>query len=306
MRSRPTLRLPALIAAVLAVPAFLAGPAAAQPATHTVKLDVKGMVCPLCEDTVESVVSGLDGVKDVDATYQSESAVVVFDPSVVEAQAIAKAINAETHYNASVITFTVTTEFTVDGADDQAGQALTSALAGTAGVESVEYQGGVLTVTADSREISADQIAAQLTEQTPYEVAVAAGKVEKGPETTEEVTIRVAGMTTNQDASEVSSALRFQGIVDGSLDLESSSMTVVYDPAKISGEKILEGLRFALPERDFSLASAEGAASSGGAGGLAVWLIVGAAVLVILLVAAWPLVRSRIGGGLSPERATRS
>lgn len=306
MRSRAMRRLPVLIAAILVVPALFAGPAVAQPATHTVKIDVKGMVCPLCEDTVESVVSRLQGVKDVDATYQSESAVVVFDPTVIEAQAITSAINSETHYNASVTTFTVTTELTVEGADDQAGQALTSALEGTAGVESVEYQGGVLTVTADSREVSADQIASRLTEQTPYQVAVASGKVEKGPETTEEVTIRVAGMTTNKDASEVSSALRFQGIVDGSLDLENSTMTVVYDPAKISGEKILEGLRFALPERDFSLASAEGAGSSGGAGGLAVWLIVGAAVLVVLTVASWPLLRSRLGSGLSPERVTRS
>lgn len=81
-----------------------ARPAAADEHRKQVTLSVEGMVCPLCENTVESVLTGLDGVDDARADRSTESAVVVYDPRDVSPDALADSINEETYYKASLTT----------------------------------------------------------------------------------------------------------------------------------------------------------------------------------------------------------
>lgn len=91
------------LATVLALFAFAmpAGTALAS-STEEATLRVHGMVCSGCEATVEAVLTGLDGVHTVRADRTTETAAVVYDPSVVEPAAMAQAVNDNTYYEASV------------------------------------------------------------------------------------------------------------------------------------------------------------------------------------------------------------
>ena len=63
---------------------------------------MEGMVCPLCENTVESVLTGLGGVVEVRADRSTESAVGVYDPRDLSPDALADSINEETYCKVSL------------------------------------------------------------------------------------------------------------------------------------------------------------------------------------------------------------
>lgn len=56
------------------------------------KMDVKGMTCTGCENTVKKSVSQLDGVADISASHTDSSATVKFDTSKTSLDAISLAI----------------------------------------------------------------------------------------------------------------------------------------------------------------------------------------------------------------------
>ena len=91
------------------------GTAFAGEAREQVTLSVEGMVCPLCENTVESVLTGIDGVDEAHADRTTESAVVVYNPQDVSPGALAKSINEETYYKA-----TLASAFSQDPLDSEA------------------------------------------------------------------------------------------------------------------------------------------------------------------------------------------
>jgi copper chaperone CopZ len=101
---RPRHRLFTLVAAVLLAPAVLvlsAPPASAQD-TSRVSLRVQGMVCPNCERTVESVLSGTEGVLSAEADRRTESVTVTYDPARTTPEQLAAAVNTQTYYQASL------------------------------------------------------------------------------------------------------------------------------------------------------------------------------------------------------------
>lgn len=87
-----------LTALLVGLPATTATAAGTQQAT----LDVKGMVCPGCEATVEAVLGDLEGVASVRADRSSETAAVVYDPAVTTPATMVQAVNADTYYQASL------------------------------------------------------------------------------------------------------------------------------------------------------------------------------------------------------------
>lgn len=96
-----TARLSALtIAAVVAVALTASPPATAQDTTDTT-LRVEGMYCSGCEATVQSVLTGLDGVTRAQADNTTQTATVTYDPSRVTPQEMVQAINTNTYYLAS-------------------------------------------------------------------------------------------------------------------------------------------------------------------------------------------------------------
>ncbi len=62
-----------------------------------IELAVKGMTCTGCEDHVKHVVSQLDGVTGISASYKEGKATVDFDETIISRDAIVSAIN-ETGY----------------------------------------------------------------------------------------------------------------------------------------------------------------------------------------------------------------
>lgn len=89
------------IATLTTVALASAPPAAAQATTQTT-LRVEGMYCTGCEETVRSVLAGLDGVSRAQADIDTQTATVTYDPARVTPQQMVQAINTNTYYQASV------------------------------------------------------------------------------------------------------------------------------------------------------------------------------------------------------------
>src|SRR5699024_2323482 len=60
---------------------------------QTITLDIEGMTCTGCEATVENAASGVDGVLEADASYDTGKATIKFDQSKTTREAITAAIN---------------------------------------------------------------------------------------------------------------------------------------------------------------------------------------------------------------------
>jgi copper chaperone CopZ len=60
---------------------------------QTTTLDIKGMTCTGCEATVENAASGVDGVLEAEASYDTGQATIKYDRSKTGRQAIVAAIN---------------------------------------------------------------------------------------------------------------------------------------------------------------------------------------------------------------------
>jgi mercuric ion binding protein len=75
------------IAVTLAV--ALSAPAYA--ATKTVTLAVSGMTCAACPITVKKALSKVDGVGAIDVSYEKKEAVVTYDDTKTNVEALTKA-----------------------------------------------------------------------------------------------------------------------------------------------------------------------------------------------------------------------
>jgi len=61
---------------------------------QTVNFDVKGMTCTSCEEHVKHAVNELEGIVNVEASYENEKAEVKFDNTKTSKEDIEKAINS--------------------------------------------------------------------------------------------------------------------------------------------------------------------------------------------------------------------
>jgi mercuric ion binding protein len=67
------------------------GMSLASEADETVAFDVEKMTCATCPIAVRKAMQRVDGVKEVEVSLESKSAVVTFDPSVTTAIEIGQA-----------------------------------------------------------------------------------------------------------------------------------------------------------------------------------------------------------------------
>ena len=77
----------AMIATVL----LATGMSVASEADETVKFNVEKMTCATCPIAVRKAMQRVEGVKEVEVSLESKSAVVTFDPSVTTAIEIGQA-----------------------------------------------------------------------------------------------------------------------------------------------------------------------------------------------------------------------
>lgn len=71
------------LAATAGVPAWAA--------TKTVTLSVPGMTCAACPITVKKALTKVEGVEKVEVTFEKKQAVVTYDDTKTNAQALTKA-----------------------------------------------------------------------------------------------------------------------------------------------------------------------------------------------------------------------
>ena len=76
---------------LLASLALVAITAPAWAATQTVTLAVPGMTCAACPITVKKALSKVEGVSQVNVTFEKREAVVIFDDAKVNVQKLTKA-----------------------------------------------------------------------------------------------------------------------------------------------------------------------------------------------------------------------
>src|SRR5437667_9993152 len=60
-------------------------------ATKTVTLNVPGMTCPACPITIKKALNKVQGVSKVDVNYEKKQAVVNFDDTKTDTEALVKA-----------------------------------------------------------------------------------------------------------------------------------------------------------------------------------------------------------------------
>ncbi len=90
-------RIAVLALGILALGLPVATTVLAQSATEAatslsqVTFDVPDMTCALCPVTVKAAMSGVEGVQSVDVDFDTRTAQVVFDPTVTDVAAIARA-----------------------------------------------------------------------------------------------------------------------------------------------------------------------------------------------------------------------
>ncbi|PPD41748.1 MAG: mercuric transport protein periplasmic component [Methylocystis sp.] len=77
------------IVAMIALTAVLSAPAWA--ANQTVTLSVSGMTCAACPITVKKALSKVDGVGAIEVSYEKKEAVVTYDDTKTNVEALAKA-----------------------------------------------------------------------------------------------------------------------------------------------------------------------------------------------------------------------
>jgi len=65
-----------------------------------VEMHIEGMHCGSCAVGIQMLVSGLDGVKSVEVSYEGKKGTFEFDPSKIKREDIIKSI-AELGYKAS-------------------------------------------------------------------------------------------------------------------------------------------------------------------------------------------------------------
>ena len=73
----------------------------ADDSTSSVHLELEGMSCTSCADTIQSSLSGLDGVSNVDVNFATESATVSYDPDRVTSDDMLQAVE-DAGYEAQV------------------------------------------------------------------------------------------------------------------------------------------------------------------------------------------------------------
>jgi periplasmic mercuric ion binding protein len=77
------------LAAVITLAVAFSAPAYA--ATKTVTLLVSGMTCAACPITVKKALSKVDGVGAIEVSYEKKEAVVTFDDTKTNVEALTKA-----------------------------------------------------------------------------------------------------------------------------------------------------------------------------------------------------------------------
>jgi copper chaperone CopZ len=99
-------------AAISVLPCCALSPtaSAAPPPAKVATLNVEKMTCGGCAISVKVVVKKIDGVKDVNVSYEDKKAVVTYDPRLTSAESIAATINEKLPYVAAVLSDEVTGE----------------------------------------------------------------------------------------------------------------------------------------------------------------------------------------------------
>jgi len=59
----------------------------------TVNLNIEGMECGSCAASVKSALQKLDGVKEIDITFEKKGGTVEFDPAKVDEKKIVETVN---------------------------------------------------------------------------------------------------------------------------------------------------------------------------------------------------------------------
>lgn len=87
---------------LVAIAALFPSPPAIAAESSRVVLSVEGMVCPFCERSVQSTLTGLGGVESADADRHSQKVEVIYGESEVSPREMVRAVNVNTPYRAAL------------------------------------------------------------------------------------------------------------------------------------------------------------------------------------------------------------
>ncbi len=159
--------------------ALTASPAAAQGQIETITFPVEGMVCPFCAASVERVVSGLEGVKSIEADFVRGVATVEYNPSLVSPSEMVAAINSQTFYRARLTGENMATAvlFVPDLLGEPGRGHIEAAFADVGGVREISGESGRFTVEFEPHRLTPGDLAQGFRERTGMEVTILSAHV---------------------------------------------------------------------------------------------------------------------------------
>ncbi|NBC28940.1 MAG: hypothetical protein GVY29_02985 [Spirochaetes bacterium] len=109
---------------------------------------------------------------------------------------------------------------------------------------------GLITVDYDSREVTAQEIAEAVTKGTDLEASEISSPAADlpAPEDSAQTILRIEGMDSYAQTLEMAQSVTLEGIVDGSVDLEAQSISIIYAIAELTTPNIVDAVREATGE----------------------------------------------------------
>ena len=199
--------------------------------SETINLEIAGLKTPLSAAVAESVLAQSEGVYSANVHYQSERGTLEFGAKA-DLLTILENLAYSTPYRARLLPpNTKTAAFQIpDLRTREYGDRVNEVIEQLEGITGGTIRAGFVAVDYDSRVIDAESIAEAIAAKTDLEASVISipASVSIEPEHTAKVAIRMPGVNSYRAAAELADSINLEGIVGGSFDPETETVTVNY------------------------------------------------------------------------------
>ncbi len=216
-------------------------------AEEQLTLQLTGLTGALSAVVIEEALLSLDGVVDAEVSHQAKRATAEINPDLVNARDLEDYLSDFEPLRANALPWYARSagirfpELKTRGTGAQVNEVIGN----VSGVLGGSITPGLITVDYDSRVVTAEEIAEAVTEGTDLqdsEISSPAADI-PAPEDSAHTILRIEGMDSYARALEMAQSVTLEGIVDGSVDLEEETISVIYAIAELTTPSIVDAVR---------------------------------------------------------------
>lgn len=217
------------------------------PVEEQVTVQLLGLTGPLSAVVVEEALRSLEGVAEAEVSHEAKRATVEIDPDLVNARDLEDYLSDFEPLRANALPWFARSagirfpELKTRGTGVQVNEVIGN----VSGVLGGTITPGLITVDYDSRAVTAEEIAEAVTEGTDLETSEISSPAADipAPEDSAQTILRIDGMDTYARALEIAQDVTLEGVVDGSVDLQEETISVIYAIAELTTPKIVDAVR---------------------------------------------------------------